>query len=72
MECKDCRYYYMGGCWNDNDPEACPLGKLSSGKCLVCGERVKATIQDGKEKICDNCKRAILVMRKIIEEQEGK
>ena len=36
--------------------------------CLICGEPVPVSILDNHSKICEKCKKAILKVRKMIEE----
>lgn len=36
--------------------------------CLICGEYVPISMFDNHAKICENCKKAILKLRKMLEE----
>ena len=39
-----------------------------STSCLICGEPVNISLFDNHSKICDQCKKAILKLRKMLEE----
>ena len=39
-----------------------------SAPCLVCGESVSVSMLDNHSKICEKCKKAILKLRKMLEE----
>ena len=43
---------------------------LLAAPCLVCGESVPVSILDNHSKICEKCKKAILKVRKMIEDKE--
>lgn len=37
--------------------------------CLICGEPVPVSIWENHSKICDKCKKAILKLRKMFDEE---
>lgn len=40
-----------------------------STSCLICGEPIKISMWDNYSKICEKCKKAILKLRKMLEEE---
>ena len=40
-----------------------------STSCLICGESIKISIWDNHSKICEKCKKAVLKVRKMLEEE---
>ena len=39
--------------------------------CLICGESVPVSMWENHSKICDKCKKAILKLRKMTEDEEN-
>ena len=42
-----------------------------SASCLICGESVPVSILDSHSQICEKCKKAILKLRKMLEEKDN-
>lgn len=42
-----------------------------SAPCLVCGEPVPVSMLDSRSKICEKCKKAILKLRKMLEDKDN-
>lgn len=47
-----------------------PVELQTYTKCIICGEPVKVSMQDNYSKICDKCKKAVLKLRKMLEDEE--
>ena len=61
------------------DPKAAPISSLKDApiemcmvtSCLICGEPVSVSMWENHSKICDKCKKAILKLRKMTEDEEN-
>ena len=61
------------------DPKVAPSSPLKVApiemcmvtSCLICGESVPVSMWDNHSKICDKCKKAILKLRKMMEDEEN-
>ena len=61
------------------DPKAASISSLKNApiemcmvtSCLICGEPVSVSMWENHSKICDKCKKAILKLRKMTEDEEN-
>ena len=48
-----------------------PIEMCMVTSCLICGEPVPVSMWENHSKICDKCKKAILKLRKMTEDEEN-
>ena len=48
-----------------------PIEMCMVTSCLICGESVPVSMWENHLKICDKCKKAILKLRKMMEDEEN-
>ena len=61
------------------DPKAASISSLKNApiemdvitSCLICGAHIKVSMFDNNVKICDKCKKAVLKLRKMLEDEEN-
>ena len=61
------------------DPKAAPSNSLKDApieicgvtSCLICGAHIKVSMCDNHIKICDKCKKAVLKLRKMLEDKDN-
>lgn len=51
------------------EPTPVEVESLASS-CLICGELVPVSLFDNSPKVCEKCKKAVLKVRKMLEEKE--
>ena len=61
------------------DPKAASISSLKNApielcmvtSCLICGAPIKVSMCDNHIKICDKCKKAVLKLRKMLEDKDN-
>ena len=61
------------------DQKAAPISSLKDApielcmvtSCLICGAHIKVSMCDSHVKICDKCKKAVLKLRKMLEDKDN-
>ena len=48
-----------------------PIEMCMVTSCLICGESVPVSMWENHSKICDKCKKAVLKLRKMLEDEEN-
>lgn len=48
-----------------------PVELQADTKCIICGEPVKISMRDNHSKICEKCKKAVLKLRKMLEDEDN-
>ena len=54
-----------------SSPKYAPIEPCMVTSCLICGEPVSVSMWENHSKICDKCKKAILKLRKMTEDEEN-
>lgn len=73
--CNDSRYVYSNELFSYVITTDAQHGGVQTGAailtapCLICGEPVPVSMWENHAKICDKCKKAILKVRKMFEEE---
>ena len=48
-----------------------PIEICGVTSCLICGAHIKVSMCDSHVKICDKCKKAVLKLRKMLEDKDN-
>lgn len=64
------RYQFNKKVWDVID-DAIETDSTHRASCIICGEPVKISMRDNHSKICEKCKKAVLKLRKMLEDEEN-
>ena len=54
-----------------NSLKDAPIEICGVTSCLICGAHIKVSMWENHSKICDKCKKAVLKLRKMLEDKEN-
>lgn len=54
-----------------SSPKYAPIEPCMVTSCLICGAHIKVSMCDSHVKICDKCKKAVLKLRKMLEDKDN-